>query len=74
MSNHEFFSFSNTSDGVTTTVSFSGSTEGTTVYTFQDMCKRAAMAFGYMDSSVEDAFGETNGESFAEFHDNDDEE
>lgn len=74
MSNHEFFSFSNTSGGVTTTISFSGSSEGTTVYTFQDMCKRAAMAFGYADNSIEEAFGETSGESFSEFYDNDHED
>lgn len=71
MSNIESFSFSNTSNGVTTTLTFQGRTEGTTAFTFQDMCKRAAQAFGYGESSIEEVFGESSDDSFMEFYEED---
>lgn len=47
------------SDGSSTEVIFKEH-DDINIYVFHDLCKRAAVAFGYLPVSVERGFGETN--------------
>ena len=64
----EHFSFTHTdSNDITITVNFVMPSDGTTIWSYHDMCKRAALAFSYCDKNVEETFGETCDDSFMEF-------
>ena len=54
----EHYYFSCEADGESVTLSFDID-EGPTIYKFHRMCKKFAAACGYMDESIEDAFGES---------------
>ena len=62
----ESFSFNHTFGNVNTNVSFVVPDNGTTIETFSEMCSRAAKAFGYVESYVED-YIVSGDDAFAEF-------
>lgn len=70
MTNTETFTFSQTDElGVTTTVSYTVPSVGTTCDTFLDMCGKAAVAFGYQQDSVDKIMnGEGQYEPFEEYY------
>ena len=46
-------------DGTRVELTFTEDEDELDVFRFHDICKRFAAAVGYMDSSIEKAFGET---------------
>jgi len=62
----ESFSFNHSFGNVNTNVSFVVPHYGTTMETFAEMCSRAAKAFGYVESCVEN-YIVSGDDAFAEF-------
>lgn len=64
----ETYSFTHSDEhGVMTSLSFTVPAVGTHISSFHRMCCSFAAALGYCEKSIEEYFGETCDDSFAEF-------
>lgn len=64
----ETYSFSYSSPGLTTTITFQPKTEDLTIQSFSALCAIAARAFGYGAQNIEDVFGDHEEELFGELN------
>ena len=60
------FTYSN-ENGVMTSISFTVPAVGTHVMSFHEMSRRAALAFGWVEQSVDNTFGESFDDAMMEF-------
>ena len=61
-----YFTHSN-ENGVTTSLSFTVPAVGAHIMSFHEMSRRAALAFGWLEQSVENTFGESFDDAMMEF-------
>ena len=54
-------------NGVMTSLSFTVPAVGTHIMSFHEMSRRAALAFGWVEQSVENTFGESFDDAMMEF-------
>lgn len=66
--NLETYSFTYSNEhGVMTSLSFTVPAVGTLIMSFHEMSRRAALAFGWVEQSVENTFGESFDDAMMEF-------
>lgn len=64
----ETYSFTHSDEnGVMTSISFTVPAVGTHVMSFHEMSRRAALAFGWVEHSVDSTFGESFDDAMMEF-------
>ncbi len=64
----ETYSFTHSDEnGVMTSISFTVPAVGTHIMSFHEMSRRAALAFGWVEQSVENTFGESFDDAMMEF-------
>ena len=64
----ETYSFTHSNEnGVMTSLSFTVPAVGTHIMSFHEMSRRAALAFGWVEQSVENTFGESFDDAMMEF-------
>ena len=64
----ETYSFTHSDEnGVMTSISFTVPAVGTHIMSFHEMGRRAALAFGWVEKSVDNTFGESFDDAMMEF-------
>lgn len=64
----ETYSFTHSNEnGVMTSLSFTVPAVGTHIMSFHEMSRRAALAFGWVEQSVDNTFGESFDDAMMEF-------
>lgn len=64
----ETYSFTHSDEnGVMTSISFTVPAVGTHIMSFHEMSRRAALAFGWVEQSVDNTFGESFDDAMMEF-------